>query len=573
MNCLRPQVVKDYDEKVKKFKDGQLKLEDLKDVPFQNKENMPSLHDVLNMYVLIRYIKSKENFDRKRYYKDFFSSDDEVKKFIIDAVKNNKNDSFKDIKVDLVKGSIYKIKKYFLENDKIKDIRGGSFIIDYLNVERTKEIIGANFIEECVVYAGGGNVILLLPEGEGQKICQTLEEEYTRVSLTCMNAFEYITVSLNDFFFNFNSISRQLNDKLEERKKLKLYPINPTDDLKFIKEYKLDFKRKADDKKECNLCNVRDAHYVIATNEGDINVCSSCHRKTTVGREVKGIFIKEFEEKFGLNLPNIQTLEDIKDERGYVAVIYGDGNNMGNVVMNIKTPFEMMYFSRKLDEITKNSVYKAIKDVLGKDARFEVIALGGDDVFIIVPAERSLEISNEIIKNFDSTFNGEITMSIGVCIAKYNTPIKNMFDIAQSMLKSAKKITRNSNRKTGSIDLVVLESNDILDFNLSERKGLFPIFQSEFENVVSVIKEMKKDKGIDRSQLYKLRNAANTLEDIEFELFYLYQQNRHSKKYTEYVSRIFEGNNCVFSGLLNKNGEKISPWNDIVNLYDYIGGE
>ncbi|WP_291966149.1 hypothetical protein [Caloramator sp.] len=573
MKCLSPQIVKDYDAKVKRFREGESELETLMYIPYQNKANMPSLYDVLNMYVLIRYITFKGKIDRNQWYKDFFKGDDEFKKFIIDSIEKKKNDTFKDINVDLVKGSIYKIKKYFLENDKIKDIRGGSYIIDYLNINRTKEIIKENFIEECVVYAGGGNVILLLPEGEGERICKILEEEYTKVTLTCMNAFEYIRTNLNEFFYNFNAVSRELNDKLEERKKLKIYPINPTNELKVINEYKLEFKRKADPKKECKLCNVRDAHYVIASSEGNINVCSSCHRKTTIGREVKGIFKSQFEEMYKVKLPNVQNLSDIKDNRGYVAVIYGDGNNMGNVVMNIKNPFELMYFSRRLDEITRESVYQAIYEVLGENAKFEVIALGGDDVFIIVPAERSLEISNKIIKNFDSAFNGEITMSIGVCISKYNTPIKNMFNIAQDMLKSAKKITRKSNHNTGSIDVVVLESNDTIDFNLSENDRLFPIFQDDFESVISVIKQMKKDKDIDRSQLYKLRNAANTLDNIEFELFYLYQQERHSKKYTEYVSKIYNKTNGVFTGLLNKNGQKISPWNDIVTLYDYIGGE
>lgn len=575
MNFLCPRKVNNYDAIIQSFKKqleaDKIDLSILKDIPYKNQEGMPAASDLINMYIAVRYLVEGKKTDKKVACRDFLEKDDEFKSFVISAAQSKATDKFKDIEIDVVKGSIYKIKKYFLENSKIKDIRGGSYIIDYLNVDKTKEILREKEIEECIVYAGGGNVILILPKGHGQELSRIFEEEYTKTALTCMNAFESLTVSLNEFFLNFKEVSRKINDKLEERKKLKVYPINPISDLEKIDDIKITYEKIAPHNKECSLCNTRDAHYTTKTSEGDICVCSSCLRKTTVGARVKGIFINEFENKYKVQLEDIKTLKDIKDDRGYVAVIYGDGNNMGNVVMNIKTPFEMMYFSRKLDEITRNSVYDAIYDVLGKQSKFEVIALGGDDVFIIVPADRSLEISNKIIKNFDSAFNGEITMSVGICISKHNTPIRNMFEISQGKLKSAKKITRNSNVKCGSVDLIVLESNDIISPKTKNTK-LFPMLQNEFDRVINVVKNMKNDKDIKRSQLYKLRYAANTLEDIEFEMYYLYQEARLTKKYTEFLREIFK-NQGTFGGLITKEKEKISPWNDIVNLLDYIGGE
>jgi len=86
-------------------------------------------------------------------------------------------------------------------------------------------------------------------------------------------------------------------------------------------------------------------------------------------------------------------------KNGHIAVIYADGNNMGNVVKNIETPFQHMYFSRALDRITKRCVYQSINEVMGNDAMFEAIALGGDDIFIIVRATEVWKSQTKLLKS------------------------------------------------------------------------------------------------------------------------------------------------------------------------------
>lgn len=137
----------------------------------------------------------------------------------------------------------------------------------------------------------------------------------------------------------------------------------------------------------------------------------------------------------------INSLNDIGDSRGYIALIYADGNNLGNVIKNIKTPFQHMYFSRKLENTTKECVYSSIYDTNFEESVFEVISLGGDDLLIVVPADKSLNIANKIIDKFDTAFNYNITLSAGVCIAKSTTPIQNMLSICQHCLKNAKNIS------------------------------------------------------------------------------------------------------------------------------------
>lgn len=500
-------------------------------------ELVPTEYDAEKMYYIISKLKNNalDIHEIGESFKDYNS--DEVKDFLREIYLRSSR-SYKekfgwahDIKIDVVKGSIYKIKKYFLENNNLKTIRGGSVLIDYLNNDVVKEVLlELRYSEKNIIYCGGGNIFIVVPGGEGQEVCKSLEEKFRDISLTAMNAFESITVSLHEFAFDFKKISGKLNEKLEERKKLKLYKINPDNVLGIvnIKGQNINFSKykEVEELKNtgvvCKLCDIRDAKYLIDESEGSVAVCPSCLRKHLAGKE-KSMFNEEFKEhtSVGLKQNNIKSIDDISED---IAVIYGDGNNMGKVVMEIQNVFEMMYFSRKTDEITKRSVYEAINETMGETAKFEVIALGGDDIFIIVPAKDSFNITTKIIDKFDKGFNHKITMSVGVVISKSNTPIASLFSIAQQKLKSAKTlIKKDKNIEEGSIDIVEILGNMHINFG---DKGLFPVTNSKFKKI---LKELSENNSAN-SQLHKISYAQKTMIEEEFNLFYYYQESKKKKK-------------------------------------------
>jgi len=570
-------------------------LEEYGDTPFyfepeDAKGFMPSIMDVARLYVLINYLlyADKEHFPTREYYKKFLNDEtDEVKQYIRWAISRGEKEPdslLQNIEVDVVLGSVYKIKKFFLENNRIKDIRGASALIKHMSEDETLKYFSNNsFIPECVIYCGGGNVLAFVPAGKGETVCQELEKKYAEISLTARHAFEYISSSLNDLVKNYNEKMKELNKKLEERKKTKIYPINPDSMFKSITidQQEISFKDiKAINNKNavCELCAVRDAKYRVPSPEGDILACPSCMRKNVVGSK-KTIFYDEYQQFIGKEPERgVSSISDIRDGNGQVAVIYADGNNMGNIVMSIDSPFEHMYFSRRLDYVTKSSVYHAIHKVMGDRAKFEAIALGGDDVFIIVPGDTSLEITYEIIDAFDKGFDGLISMSAGICIAKHTTPIQSMLGVAQAKMKSAKELVRSKELKEGTVDIEMIQSNINLDLN-SKKFSLFPAGSSRLAKFIEVIKEMKGSGQIKRSQLYKLSNGYEKMKKIpyEFQLFYLYQTKRISEQYSLLAARLFDVNPDKFSGLIeNKDLASkdafISPWNDIILLWDCIGG-
>lgn len=514
--------------------------------------------------------------------------DNEIDVFIKSIYTNNPKaaENFKwmqETKIDVIKGSVYKIKKYFLENNYLKDIRGGSKIISELNDKTVKDVLNNEeynkgiFSDKNIIYSGGGNVLIAVPEGAGRDLCRNLEEEFFKKSLTAMNAFEYVTADLKDFAYNFKDVSRKVNDKLQERKKLKIYSTEVKVDKAFDNEHFANGKYKLiqeDEIKEsesvvCSLCDIRNARYYIE-NE-NINLCPSCMLKHMEGGQ-KSSFVEEYKDILDTEdePKSIGSIDELGDE---IAVIYGDGNNMGDIVMNISNVFEMMYFSRNLDIITKKSVYESIKEAFDKDnfinkkhdkVKFEVIALGGDDIFIIVPAKYAFDISSNIIDKFDKSFskgkkNSKITMSIGMVIAKSNTPIASLAAIAQDKLKSAKKITRGKDVYEGSIDITeLLGSNHISENNNRE----FPMLNSRFKHMREVLQKSR----VSQSQLNKISYARDTMIEQEFNLFYYYQESKSRGRNNKNVDTVDGLIKDLYEGF--NNVKRCNPysidWNDII---------
>jgi hypothetical protein len=167
------------------------------------------------------------------------------------------------------------------------------------------------------------------------------------------------------------------------------------------------------------------------------------------------MYLKKFGEKqYGGK--KVQGLDEIGafKNNGCMALIYGDGNNFGNIIKNIKNVYEMMYFSRKAESSAFKATLEAIRkgyEAEGEEIPFEVIELGGDDIFIITPAKSSLIMASKLIETFDKEFQNKsdinkstnVTMSIGVAISKYSTPIRNMFELANKLLKKLNHIQKD----------------------------------------------------------------------------------------------------------------------------------
>lgn len=510
------------------------------------------------------------------------------KKFTAQEVKEKLEVEGLSDRLDIIKGSIYKIKRYFMENNNIRDIRGGSWIVDYLNNEYIELFLGDTtengLIKECLIYSGGGNILIMAPKGKGREVCEKLESKFEEVGLTIMCAFTFLETTAYNLLYKYPEVRKVLDRKLQNYSKGKIHNLDPkrirVSNIQRKKGGMLAIESHPEKRGNCDLCHMRDGVYEIREAEDKV-ACPSCDMKHQVGEVTKDEYFNEYkrviqpligelaEER--LTAPkSAKSIDQIQDKNGMVAVIYGDGNNMGGAVNEIKNIYEMMYFSYKTDEITKQSVYAAVFEVLKKDEYFEIIAVGGDDIFIIVPAESAPLISEKIINKFDRAFDKEITMSVGVCLGKSTTPIAAMFKIAHDNLDKAKTITRSEGKKVmeGSIDITEIRGGQTV-LNDKEYKGIFPLGYSQFAEAIKQIGNMKDSK----MRLYDYDYASQIMPQEEFNLYFDYKEAQAMKnKYRdkgvrEYLKLILQEDISMNMYLQNN-----SPWSDLLLLMKYRRG-
>jgi CRISPR-associated protein Cmr2 len=240
----------------------------------------------------------------------------------------------------------------------------------------------------------------------------------------------------------------------------------------------------------------------------------------------------------------VDSLNEIGND---VAVVYADGNNMGGIVNNIESLYEMMYFSRRTADAAKEATFKALHKVYGKSKKtlFEIIAVGGDDIFLFVSGKGSIQFAVELIELFNGAFRKlhipqsedakyAATLSAGVCIARSNTPVRVMFQNAEDAMHRAKVISR-SNQADGSVDFTVMDSftgTDTRQKRYDETDEvigltLLPYSLRTARDMLELGGKMKSrlDEKNSKTNLFKIMQGIENVDSVvEGMLLYLYDQ-------------------------------------------------
>lgn len=576
--------------------------------------------DYISLRIGLLYVLEYENIENKSGIKDlmrlegftcsplfetyktefkFKSKLDEIDKILL-------SDSEVDLniygnKIDIVKGGMIKIKQYYLETDGIPEIRGASIILDYVNDEVFKGYISEEHIPECVVYTGGGKIFGIFPKGKGEEVKKDLGKIVEKYTITAQYNFISYETSIEDITRKYSDCMKNIDSKLEEQKNLR-WDFRMEPKLELIEEddeFKNDFNYlNKDEEILCECCRHR---YSVAQMKKEPKnlLCPSCLRKKLYGgKNAKNkmsikysSYIKDhFDVKVEKRDNKYNSLDDIAGEDGSIGVIYGDANNMSKVINKINSLAEMKYFSYLSDKAIFKVVFKALSEVLKDKASFEVIAIGGDDIFIVVPGDKAYDISLLIGEEFDKFFKNKledestITMSLGTCIAHANMPMKYLSDISQGLLKRAKTKAYKKNDGIGVIEWLNIKNSthgtsslDRIYMNIEGKpiKTLRPYNWTEASAMKKFINNIKDE----RSFAFNLSQTWYNCSEKEANLFY---ENHicsvKSKKEKEKLETALNSLAKAFKGKVNgmniEIDEKIyAPWIDAVELWDHIEGE
>ncbi len=487
----------------------------------------------------------------------------------------------KDIPVRLVKGGTYKIKSYYLENNKLPDIRGASAIITEVQEKIVPELLIANVDFDCIVYNGGGNLFAVVPADCDKNTGNFLEAEAQKYLITANTAyFLSEEILLSELLGkNYRSIIASRESELEERKKSKVQYV-PAPVTQFLDKELMGMKIKADETGDggeyCDRCGKRKALY----DKNGQPVCGGCLHKTAVGASEKRKYIGEYEsyakqqtggsgEPFRLKMNT--DFKDIDDR--HIAVFYADGNNMGGIIQNFTKLTDMMDFSdfvkKSMPEIVYSALYKQdIRNV-------EFTALGGDDVFIIVPGRKAIRLAIEMIGRYNAAFrskysNDKSTLSVGICIAKPNTPVKIMLEAAEKQLKDAKRLVRETDCQ-GSLSYVIFDSYEGVTGDRG-RWTLLPYSLESAKQILSYADKMKNDTA--KTRLRNISHAFKSAEsDEESELFFSYLNAKETNAYKRI--RLPEIHGYTKDGCFYRRPDKKTSdnrcciWDDLLDLIEF----
>ena len=292
----------------------------------------------------------------------------------------------------------------------------------------------------------------------------------------------------------------------------------------------------------------------------------------------------------------------------------------------IKTPQQYQQFSEDIFEATKNSVYLALAKHLeprqlknlsssqqssNKNGDwvhpFEIITIGGDDVLIIVPADKALEIACTIGEKFEELLLAKgnryqlapekaqksprchryqpetapiskclLSTSIGLLITADNTPIYYADKLYSQLLKSAKKKAKGLKKNSkyyyhgGTVDILTLKSVTMISSNLEafRQEGLTkpgkptlklygtPYTFHELKGLIATVKALKQSK-FPRSQLYQIRDFLAQGKRTTI-LNYRYFKARLDSDKRDLLTAHFEQAWCETKDSNNKGN--LAPW-------------
>jgi hypothetical protein len=77
------------------------------------------------------------------------------------------------------------IKGYVFGTDKLKEIRGASSLLDYLNRKRMVDLarsLNSSFVERQIIYANGGSGLFIVDADKADYFCQQVKRDFKNVS-------------------------------------------------------------------------------------------------------------------------------------------------------------------------------------------------------------------------------------------------------------------------------------------------------------------------------------------------------------------------------------------------------
>ena len=355
------------------------------------------------------------------------------------------------------------IHDYIFGTSKLREIRGASVLLDRLNREMPMNELGngrygqqGRYWDSIVL--GGGNIKVLFKD-------KSIAEKFK--------------IFLKDNFRK-NAPGSKISIALSQK--------NGDSEEQWLKRIERELQREKSLYKEqnhivtsayfktCMACGLYPAEHPDTRMGETRYICESCHKKVNASDEYRNmeIYGKLSETRADLNIPKeFSEIGKASEPEGYLGFVYADANRMGEYLAKIETFEDLKNFSSEIHKGTLNAAVSAINNWF-KDDRLplQVILAGGDDLILVLPADKAMDVAIDFCDSFNRNLSShEISTSAAIVICHDSLPIKNVLNVAESLLKNAKAESRNNGGGT-YLDFIVTSGSALDDPILKRKKEL-----------------------------------------------------------------------------------------------------
>lgn len=239
----------------------------------------------------------------------------------------------------------------------------------------------------------------------------------------------------------------------------------------------------------------------------------------------------------------------------YLAVIKADGDGFGAYIknLNVNKENELTRFTKSFFEFS----VEVANELIQKTKAIPVY-IGGDDLFLFAPVlEGNVEkdVFN-LIKEIDDLFIqkeiGEgLSMSYGVSIFYYKSPMSEAIDIADSMLRKAKEEKEEKEKKKDAVAISIQKhSGQRIEFLLPCKHSTDKCKQETglYKKATELIRAFKEDDSMLNSLIYWIEDMYETIFTDEVTLY----QERINAVFDNFFDEEIHKENEVFFDHLKK---------------------
>ncbi len=305
------------------------------------------------------------------------------------------------------------------------------------------------------------------------------------------------------------------------------------------------------------------------------------------GRDEKHNHINKL---IGTNHTYVKDLHELCESKEFgnlndkMAVIYFDGNSFSSIQRKCETAEQLTNFdqyiqARRIDFLAA-LINKASKDDTfknGEDIRLELLLWGGDEMILVVPAWKGMEVLQLFYttsKNWKFEHNNDdhypLTHAGGLVFCHVKTPIEQIRELAKEIADYVKENAKHG-RKKNLYDYLALESIDYP----TQKYGKF--LEKRFKKGVANWRALSPQTNIKKWETAKEKFIKLTEGIHRRQIYRLASSDDYAKDYKKYQS--LEGEEIATAQLkqlkeiLGKKQKDQSCWLHLIELWDYYAAE